>query len=46
MVSAELSGKPESGALVGAQLALNLKAQGAEEILAALECTTEAVSYP
>lgn len=46
MVSAELSGKPESGALVGAQLALNLMAQGAEEILAALECTTEAVSYP
>lgn len=36
MISAELSGKPESGAIMGAQLALNLKAQGAEEILAAL----------
>ena len=47
MVSAELSGKPESGAIMGAQLALNLKAQGAEEILAALESSTiEAVSYP
>lgn len=36
MISAELSGKPESGELMGAQLALDLKAQGAEEILAAL----------
>ena len=36
MISAELSGKPESGELMGAQLASDLKAQGAEEILAAL----------
>ena len=47
MISAELSGKPESGAIMGAQLALDLKLQGAEEILAALESSTiEAVSYP
>lgn len=37
MISGELSGKPESGAIMGAQLALNLKAQGAAEILAALK---------
>lgn len=36
MINAELSGKPESGEFMGAQLALDLKAQGAEEILAAL----------
>ena len=36
MISSELSGKPESGEIMGAQLASHLKDQGAEEILAAL----------
>ena len=36
MISSELSGDPESGELMGAQLASHLKDQGAEEILAAL----------
>lgn len=36
MVSGELNGKPETGAVMGEQLAQNLRAQGAEEILAAL----------
>lgn len=47
MVSDELSGKPETGAIMGTQLALNLKAQGAEEILAALDSSaTVPVSHP
>jgi len=36
MISSELSGKPESVEIMGAQLASHLKDQGAEEILAAL----------
>ena len=39
MVSGELSGMPETGVTMGEQLAQYLKAQGAEEILAALEST-------
>ena len=39
MVSDQLSGKPETGAIMGVRLARNLKAQGANEILAALEFT-------
>ncbi len=39
MVSDQLSGKPETGAIMGVHLARNLKAQGANEILAALEFT-------
>lgn len=47
MISDELSGEPETGAIMGAQLAKNLKVQGAEEILAALEFVpTEPVSHP
>lgn len=47
MISSELSGKPETGPDMGAQLARNLKVQGAEEILAALELIpTEPVSHP
>ena len=47
MISSELSGKPETGPVMGAQLARNLKVQGAEEILAALKSiTTEPVSHP
>ncbi len=47
MISNELSGKPETGTGMGAQLAQNLKVQGAEEILAALESTViEPVSHP
>lgn len=36
IISDELSGKPEVGASLGEQLAQNLKAQGADKILAAL----------
>ncbi len=36
MIADKLCGKPESGKLVGEQLAQNLKAHGAQEILAAL----------
>lgn len=36
MIADRLCGKPESGKLVGEQLAQNLKAHGAQEILAAL----------
>jgi hydroxymethylbilane synthase len=36
MISDEISGKPETGAMMGKQLAENLKIQGAEEILATL----------
>jgi len=39
MVSGELNGMPETGVTMGEQLAQYLKAQGAEEILAALEST-------
>ena len=47
MISNELSGGPETGAGLGAQLARNLKEQGAAEILAALESTMVApVSHP
>ncbi|MEO7320115.1 MAG: hydroxymethylbilane synthase, partial [Nitrosospira sp.] len=47
IISNELSGKPEMGTAMGAQLAQNLKMQGAEEILAALESMlTEPVSHP
>ena len=47
MISNELSGKPETGTGMGAQLAQNLKVQGAEEILAALESAViEPVSHP
>lgn len=47
MISDELNGEPETGTIMGAQLARNLKAQGAEEILAALESMpTEPVSHP
>ncbi|MGH8763011.1 MAG: hydroxymethylbilane synthase [Nitrosospira sp.] len=47
MISDELSGEPETGTILGAQLARNLKVQGAEEILAALEfMPTEPVSHP
>ncbi len=47
IISNEVSGKPEMGEVMGAQLAQNLKMQGAEEILAALESMlTEPVSHP
>ena len=47
MISNELSGGPETGAGLGAQLARNLKEQGAAEILVALESTMVApVSHP
>ncbi len=47
MISDELNGNPGAGAAMGAQLARNLKARGAEEILAALGSkTTEPVSLP
>ncbi len=36
IISAELTGKPETGTLMGEQLAQNLRVQGADEILAAL----------
>jgi len=39
MVSDQLSGKAETGETMGIHLARNLKAQGADEILAALEFT-------
>jgi len=39
MVSDQLSGEPETGMIMGVHLAQNLKAQGANEILAALEFT-------
>ena len=41
MVSGELNGMPETGVTMGEQLAQYLKAQGAEEILAALESTSD-----
>lgn len=37
MVADKLCGKPEAGELIGQQLAQNLKANGAQEILAALD---------
>jgi hydroxymethylbilane synthase len=47
MISSELSGIPETGTIMGAQLAKNLKVQGAEEILAALESMpAEPVNHP
>ncbi|MEP7371621.1 MAG: hydroxymethylbilane synthase [Nitrosospira sp.] len=47
MISNELSGEPGTGTSMGTQLAQNLKVQGAEEILAALESTLVApVSHP
>jgi hydroxymethylbilane synthase len=47
MISNELSGMPETGTVMGAQLAKNLKVQGAEEILAALESMpAEPVNHP
>ncbi|SOD40349.1 hydroxymethylbilane synthase [Nitrosovibrio sp. Nv4] len=47
MISDELSGDPEAGTVMGAQLAQNLKVQGAEEILTALGSrATEPVSHP
>lgn len=47
MISDELSGDPEVGTVMGAQLAQNLKVQGAEEILTALGSrATEPVSHP
>lgn len=47
MISSELSGMPQTGTVMGAQLAKNLKVQGAEEILAALESMpTEPVNHP
>ncbi len=47
MISDELSGDPQTGAAMGAQLAQNLKLQGADEILAALgPRATEPVSHP
>ncbi|SCY47102.1 hydroxymethylbilane synthase [Nitrosospira sp. Nsp13] len=47
MISNELSGEPDTGTGMGAQLARNLKEQGAAEILAALESTMVApVSHP
>ena len=39
MISNQLSGKAETGEIMGIHLAQNLKAQGADEILAALEFT-------
>ncbi|WP_025041796.1 hydroxymethylbilane synthase [Nitrosospira briensis] len=47
VISDELSGNPGTGTVMGAQLAQNLKARGAQEILTALESqTTEPVSHP
>jgi hydroxymethylbilane synthase len=47
MISDELNGNPDDCALMGAQLAKNLKAKGAEEILVALESkAVEPVSHP
>jgi hydroxymethylbilane synthase len=47
VISDELSGNPGTGAVMGAQLAQNLKARGAQEILTALESRTiEPVSHP
>ncbi len=47
VISDELSGNPGTGTLMGAQLAQNLKARGAQEILTALESQTiEPVSHP
>ena len=46
MISDELSGEPETGAAMGAQLARNLKVQGAEEILAALGSGTSRTREP
>ncbi|BCT69391.1 hydroxymethylbilane synthase [Nitrosospira sp. NRS527] len=47
VISDELSGNPGTGAIMGAQLAQNLKARGAQEILTALASqTTEPVSHP
>ncbi len=47
VISDELSGNPGMGAGMGAQLAQNLKARGAQEILTALESQTiEPVSHP
>ena len=47
VISDELSGNPEMGAVMGAQLAQNLKARGAQEILTALASQTiEPVSHP
>lgn len=41
MVSNQLSGSPETGTIMGIDLARNLKMQGADEILAALEYTND-----
>jgi hydroxymethylbilane synthase len=47
VISDELSGNPGAGAMMGAQLARNLKARGAQEILTALASKTiEPVSHP
>ncbi|MDQ3186207.1 MAG: hydroxymethylbilane synthase [Pseudomonadota bacterium] len=47
IISDELSGEPEMGAVIGARLAQKLKVRGAGEILAALELVpTEPVSHP
>jgi len=47
MISDELSGERERATDVGTQLARNLKAQGAEAILAALELESpEPISHP
>jgi hydroxymethylbilane synthase len=47
MISDELSGERETGIAMGVQLARNLKMQGAEEILAALESIpARPVSHP
>jgi len=47
VISDELSGNPGTGTVMGAQLAQNLKARGAQEILTALEPQTiEPVSHP
>lgn len=47
MISDELSGERETGTAMGVQLARNLKMQGAEEILAALESMPgRPVSHP
>lgn len=41
MVSNQLCGRPEAGKIMGVDLARNLKMQGADEILAALEHTND-----
>lgn len=47
MISAEVTGNPDAGAVIGAQLAKNLKIKGAEAILKALGSkATEPVSHP